>query len=222
MNRLDLILGEDDARSTVNILEVDVRHKPGGLIPRNLQCLRLRLGTDRLILGEVVKEWIVGARAHLPDKLGDQGTRQPLREGKPQFIARVNDAVDKDPILAEAITRGNCGKCFALHDNITVYISTWRSMCHKSDEDANRVRKIAKTSKRASLIFRITNRGLRHSTIGLYIEIKWSRGMKKLIGIALITLTLSSCGTAQGVMNGVGEVLTGMAVDARSVGSVFN
>jgi len=46
--------------------------------------------------------------------------------------------------------------------------------------------------------------------------------MKKLIGIALITLTLSSCGTAQGVMNGVDEVFTGMAVDARSVGSVFN
>ena len=46
--------------------------------------------------------------------------------------------------------------------------------------------------------------------------------MKKLIGIAIMTLTLSSCGTAQGVMNGFGEVLTGMAVDARSVGSVFN
>ena len=46
--------------------------------------------------------------------------------------------------------------------------------------------------------------------------------MKKLIGITLITLSLSSRGTAQGVMNGVGEVLTGMAVDARSVGSIFN
>ena len=46
--------------------------------------------------------------------------------------------------------------------------------------------------------------------------------MKKLIGITLIALTLSACGTAQGVMNGVGEVLTGMAVDARSVGSIFN
>ena len=46
--------------------------------------------------------------------------------------------------------------------------------------------------------------------------------MKKFIGITLITLTLSACGTAQGVMNGVGEVLTGMAVDARSVGSIFN
>ena len=46
--------------------------------------------------------------------------------------------------------------------------------------------------------------------------------MKKLIGFTLITLSLSACGTAQGVMNGVGEVLTGMAVDARSVGSIFN
>ena len=46
--------------------------------------------------------------------------------------------------------------------------------------------------------------------------------MKKLLGIALVTLTLSSCGTAQGVMNGVGEVLTGMAVDVRSVCSLFN
>ena len=46
--------------------------------------------------------------------------------------------------------------------------------------------------------------------------------MKKLIGITQITLSLSSCGTAQGVMNGVGEVLTGMAADARSVGSIFN
>ena len=46
--------------------------------------------------------------------------------------------------------------------------------------------------------------------------------MKKIIGITLITLSLSACGTAQGVMNGVGEVLTGMAVDARSVGSIFN
>lgn len=46
--------------------------------------------------------------------------------------------------------------------------------------------------------------------------------MKKIICVTLVTLTLSSCGTVQGVMNGVGEVLTGMAVDARSVGSVFN
>ena len=39
---------------------------------------------------------------------------------------------------------------------------------------------------------------------------------------SVFILFLSSCGTAQGVMNGVGEVLTGMAVDARSVGSLFN
>ena len=51
---------------------------------------------------------------------------------------------------------------------------------------------------------------------------KWNGKMKKLISITLITLTLSSCGTAQGVMNGVGEVLNGMAVDARSIGSLFN
>ena len=35
-------------------------------------------------------------------------------------------------------------------------------------------------------------------------------------------LTLSACGTAQGVMNGVGAVLDGMGNDARSIGSVFN
>ena len=46
--------------------------------------------------------------------------------------------------------------------------------------------------------------------------------MKKLIGIALARLTLSSCGTAEGIMNGIGEVLTDMAVDARSVGNLFN
>jgi len=36
------------------------------------------------------------------------------------------------------------------------------------------------------------------------------------------TLTLSACGTAQGVMNGVGAVLDGMGNDARSIGSIFN
>ena len=46
--------------------------------------------------------------------------------------------------------------------------------------------------------------------------------MQKLIGIALARLTLSSCGTAEGIMNGIGEVLTDMAVDARSVGNLFN
>ena len=35
-------------------------------------------------------------------------------------------------------------------------------------------------------------------------------------------LPLSACGTAQGVMNGVGAVLDGMGNDARSIGSVFN
>ena len=73
-----------------------------------------------------------------------------------------------------------------------------------------------------SQLIRIAIQGLRRTPMGLYTEIKRSRDIKKLIGIALITLTLSSCGTAQGVMNGVGEVLTGMAVDARSVGSIFN
>ena len=54
------------------------------------------------------------------------------------------------------------------------------------------------------------------------IKIKRNKDMKKLIGVTLFTLTLSSCGTAQGLMNGAGEVLTGMAVDARSVGNLFN
>ena len=35
-------------------------------------------------------------------------------------------------------------------------------------------------------------------------------------------LMLSACGTAQGVMNGVGAVLDGMGNDARSIGSIFN
>ena len=35
-------------------------------------------------------------------------------------------------------------------------------------------------------------------------------------------LALSACGTAQGVMNGVGAVLDGMGNDARSIGSIFN
>ena len=44
---------------------------------------------------------------------------------------------------------------------------------------------------------------------------------KHHLAFAIIFL-LSACGTAQGVMNGVGEVFSGMAVDARSVGSLFN
>lgn len=71
-----VILGEYDERAAVNLLEVDVRHKPGGFIPRDLHCLGLRLRIDRLILGEVVQEWIVSARAHLPDELRDQGRAQ--------------------------------------------------------------------------------------------------------------------------------------------------
>jgi len=74
---------------------------------------------------------------------------------------------------------------------------------------------------RSQLIW-ITIQGLRRTPMGLYPEIKTEQRHEEIYGIALITLTLSSCGTAQGVMNGVGEVITGMAVDARSVGSVFN
>jgi len=40
--------------------------------------------------------------------------------------------------------------------------------------------------------------------------------------ITLNYRTLSACGTAQGVMNGVGAVLDGMGNDARSIGSIFN
>ena len=46
--------------------------------------------------------------------------------------------------------------------------------------------------------------------------------MKKAIIAFLIAVSLSSCGTAQGVMNGIGEVLNGMGADARTVGSLFN
>ena len=46
--------------------------------------------------------------------------------------------------------------------------------------------------------------------------------MKKIIGSTLITLALSSSGTAQGDMNSVGKELTGMAVDARSANTLFN
>jgi len=72
----------------------------------------------------------VGARTYLPDKLDNQGTRKPLREGELQLVARVNYAVDDNPILAQAVARCNCGEGFALHDKITVYTSTWRSVCH--------------------------------------------------------------------------------------------
>jgi len=46
--------------------------------------------------------------------------------------------------------------------------------------------------------------------------------MKQLFFFLGVMLVLSSCGTVQGVMNGAGEVLNGMAVDARSLGSLFN
>ena len=46
--------------------------------------------------------------------------------------------------------------------------------------------------------------------------------MKQLFFFLGVMLVLSSCGTVQGVMNGAGEVLNGMAVDARSLGGLFN
>ena len=130
MNCALVILGEYDARAAVNLLEVDVGYEPGGLAPTDLHRLGLRLRANRLILGEVMKERIVGARTHLADKFGDQGARQALREGELQLVARVDYAVDDNPILAQAVARGNCGEGFALHDEITVYTSTWYSVCH--------------------------------------------------------------------------------------------
>ena len=46
--------------------------------------------------------------------------------------------------------------------------------------------------------------------------------MKKLVAALLCAQLLASCGTAQGVMNGVGEVLDGMGRDARSIGGMLN
>ena len=46
--------------------------------------------------------------------------------------------------------------------------------------------------------------------------------MKKLVASLLCAHLLASCGTAQGVMNGVGEVLGGMGRDARSIGGMLN
>ena len=46
--------------------------------------------------------------------------------------------------------------------------------------------------------------------------------MRRIFLAVACALTLSACGTAQGVMNGVGEVLNGMGNDARSIGSIFN
>jgi hypothetical protein len=46
--------------------------------------------------------------------------------------------------------------------------------------------------------------------------------VKKLCIAILCSLTLTSCGTAQGFMYGASEVLNGMGKDARAVGSLFN
>jgi len=46
--------------------------------------------------------------------------------------------------------------------------------------------------------------------------------MRRIFLAIACAVTLSACGTAQGVMNGVGAVLDGMGNDARSVGSIFN
>ena len=46
--------------------------------------------------------------------------------------------------------------------------------------------------------------------------------MRKLVASLLCAPLLASCGTAQGVMNGVGEVLDGMGRDARSIGGMLN
>ena len=46
--------------------------------------------------------------------------------------------------------------------------------------------------------------------------------MKKALIILTMSVMLGACGTSQGVMYGVGEVLNGMAKDARAVGSLLN
>jgi len=46
--------------------------------------------------------------------------------------------------------------------------------------------------------------------------------MRPIFLAMVCALTLSACGTAQGLMNGVGAVLDGMGNDARSIGSIFN
>ena len=119
MNCAFFILCEDDTHAGVDRLEMCVGHEPGRAITRHLHGVRLWLRANCLILGEVVHEWIVSARAHLADELGDEGAPEPLREGELQLIARVNDAVDDDPILTETVARGNFGEGFALHDKIT-------------------------------------------------------------------------------------------------------
>ena len=46
--------------------------------------------------------------------------------------------------------------------------------------------------------------------------------MKKALLILTMSVMLAACGTTQGVMYGMGEVLNGMAKDARSVGALLN
>ena len=46
--------------------------------------------------------------------------------------------------------------------------------------------------------------------------------MKKIVYALSLLTVLTSCGTAQGVFNGAGEVLNGMGKDARSLGNLFN
>ena len=46
--------------------------------------------------------------------------------------------------------------------------------------------------------------------------------MKKALLILTMSVMLGACGTTQGVMYGMGEVLNGMAKDARAVGSLLN
>jgi hypothetical protein len=120
VNRALVILGEDHAHAGIDLLKVCVGHEPGWSVTRNLHGVGLRLRANRLILGAVVHEWVFGARAHLADKLDDQGAREALREGELQLISRVDHAINNDPILAEAVARGKCGEGFALHDKITV------------------------------------------------------------------------------------------------------
>ena len=46
--------------------------------------------------------------------------------------------------------------------------------------------------------------------------------MNRIFLVLTCVLTLNACGTARGVMNGVGEVLSGMGNDARSIGNSMN
>jgi predicted small secreted protein len=46
--------------------------------------------------------------------------------------------------------------------------------------------------------------------------------MKKLILFLSLAMFMTSCGTAEGVMNGTGSVLEGMATDFRGLGYLFS